>query len=192
MREFFSADEAAAELQQLTQSSWSAAQVMREAEKGSLPICFQYQGKIGVFKRQESELVRAIFGNALRTKYLPRGSYLRVQGHPILTGGHQKQDELQARNLELVNPVIGASEFRIASSETLRIMADSGGFKGTAVVLFRVPSSSRLLKYSPTSLPSCRLARTIEAHPTDEIEERATHARSRHLHREPVHHAPPR
>ena len=24
---------------------------------------------------------------------------------------------------------------------------------------------NRLLKYSPTSLPSCRLARTIEAHP---------------------------
>jgi hypothetical protein len=53
-------------------------------------------------------------------------------------------------------------------------------------------TTSRLLKYSPTSLPSCRLAKTIEAHPTDEIEERATHARSRHLHREPVHHAPPR
>ena len=144
MREFFNADEAAAELQRLTQISWSAAQVMREAEQGSLPICFQYQGKIGVFRRQESEPVRAIFGNALRTEYLPRGSYLRVQGHPILTAAHQKQDELQARNLELVNLVSGASDFKIASSETLRIMADSGGFIGTAVVMFRVPSSSWL------------------------------------------------
>ncbi len=144
MREFFNADEAAVELQRLTQTSWSAAQVMREAEQGSLPICFQYQGKIGVFRRQESEPVRAIFGNALRTEYLPRGSYLRVQGHPILTAAHQKQDELQARNLELVNLVSGASDFKIASSETLRIMADSGGFIGTAVVMFRVPSSSWL------------------------------------------------
>ena len=144
MREFFNADEAAAELQRLTQTSWTAAQVMREAEQGSLPICFQYQGKIGVFRRQESEPVRAIFGNALRTEYLPRGSYLRVQGHPILTAAHQKQDELQARNLELVNLVSGASDFKIASSETLRIMADSGGFIGTAVVMFRVPSSSWL------------------------------------------------
>ena len=144
MREFFNADEAAAELQRLTQTSWTAAQVMREAEKGSLPICFQYQGKIGVFNRQESELVRAIFGNALRTGYLPRGSYLRVQGHPVLTDAHQKQDELQARNLELVNSVNGAFECRVAPSETLRIVADSGGFKGTAAAPFRVPSSGWL------------------------------------------------
>ena len=68
MREFFSADEAAAELQRLTQTSWSAAQVMREAEQGSLPICFQYQGKIGVFKRQDAELVRAIFGTARNSR----------------------------------------------------------------------------------------------------------------------------
>lgn len=162
MREFFSAEEAAAELQHLTQSSWTAAQVMREAEKGSLPICFQYHGKIGVFKRQESLPVRAIFANALRTEYLPRGSYLRVQGHPMLTGAHQKQDELQARNLELVNSVIGASEFRIASSETLRIMADSGGFKGTAVVLFRVPSSSWLFHTDDLN----ELASTTRAAPT--------------------------
>ena len=141
MREFFNADEAAAELQRLTQISWSAAQVMREAEQGSLPICFQYQGKIGVFNRHDAELVRAIFGTALRIEYLPRGSYLRVQGHPALTDVHQKQDELQARNLELVNLVPGASACWIAPSETLRIVADSGGFKGTAAAPFRVPSS---------------------------------------------------
>ena len=144
MREFFSADEAAAELQRLTQTSWSAAQVMREAEQGSLPICFQYQGKIGVFKRQDAELVRAIFGTALRTGYLPRGSYLRVQGHPSLADVRHKQDELQARNLEMVNQVSGASGLGIAPSETLRIVADSGGFKGTAAVPFRVPSAGWL------------------------------------------------
>ena len=165
MREFFNADEAAAELQRLTQTSWTAAQVMREAEKGSLPICFQYQGKIGVFNRQESELVRAIFGNALRTGYLPRGSYLRVQGHPVLTDAHQKQDELQARNLELVNSVNGAFECRVAPSETLRIVADSGGFKGTAAAPFRVSSSGWLFHTDDLN----KLASTTRATPTQSL-----------------------
>ena len=102
MREFFDADEAAVELQRLTKLEWTAAQVLREAENGNLPICFQHQGKIGVFNRQESELGQSIFGKALRTMYLPRGSYLRVQGHPMLTDVHQKQDSLHTRNLELV------------------------------------------------------------------------------------------
>ena len=55
-----------------------------------------------------------------------------------------KQDELQARNLEMVNQVSGASGLGIAPSETLRIVADSGGFKGTAAVPFRVPSAGWL------------------------------------------------
>ena len=82
-----------------------------------------------------------------------------------------------------------------SSDKTKRIFQDYLGLdvtNGWTWANYDPERASRLLKYSPTSLPSCRLAKTIEAHPTDEIEERATHARSRHLHREPVHHAPPR
>ncbi|WP_374672828.1 YciI family protein [Acidovorax temperans] len=50
--------------------------------------------------------------------------------------------------------------------------------------------SNRLLKYSPSPRPTMRLSRTIEA--PQRPDRRARHARSRHLHREPVHHAPPR
>lgn len=91
MREFFDATEAAVELQRLTKLEWTAAQVLREAENGNLPICFQHQGKIGVFNPEESELGQSIFGKALRTTYLPRGSYLRVQGHPLLTNVNKKK-----------------------------------------------------------------------------------------------------
>jgi hypothetical protein len=49
---------------------------------------------------------------------------------------------------------------------------------------------SRLLKYSPPTLCACHRGRTIETFPrTTRL---AIHARSRHLHREPVHHAPSR
>ena len=144
MREFFDADEAAVELQRLTKLEWTAAQVLREAENGNLPICFQHQGKIGVFNRQESELGQSIFGKALRTMYLPRGSYLRVQGHPMLTDVHQKQDSLHTRNLELVKLARGASEVNVTPSETLRIVCESGGFKDTAAAVLQVPSTAWL------------------------------------------------
>lgn len=140
MREFFDADEAAVELQRLTKLEWTAAQVLREAENGNLPICFQHQGKIGVFNRQESELSLSIFRKSLRTTYLPRGSYLRVQGHPMLTDVHQKQVSLSPRNLELAKLARGASEVSVTPSETLRIVSESGGFKDNAAMLL-VPST---------------------------------------------------
>lgn len=140
MREFFDATEAAVELQRLTKLEWTAAQVLREAENGNLPICFQHQGKIGVFNPEESELGQSIFGKALRTTYLPRGSYLRVQGHPLLTNVNKKQVSLCPRNLELVKAARGASEVSVTASETLRIVSESGGFKDTAAAVLQVPS----------------------------------------------------
>lgn len=144
MREFFDATEAAIELQRQTKLEWTAAQVLREAENGNLPICFQHQGKIGVFTPEESELGQSIFGKALRTTYLPRGSYLRVQGHPVLTNVNKKQVSLCPRNLELVKPARGASEVSVTASETLRIVSESGGFKDTAVAVLQVPSTAWL------------------------------------------------
>lgn len=159
MREFFSADEAAVELQRLTKLEWTATQVLREAEDGNLPICFQHQGKIGVFNRQEAELGLSMFGKALRTTYLPRGSYLRVQGHPMLTNVNKKQVSLCPRNLELVKPARGASEVSVTASETLRIVCESGGFKDTAAAVLQVPSiawlfhADDLSKFAPASAP---------------------------------------
>lgn len=46
MREFFNADEAAVELRKLTNADWTAAQVLREAKAGRLPVCFDFAGEL--------------------------------------------------------------------------------------------------------------------------------------------------
>ena len=71
----------------------------------------------------------------------------------------------------------------------LRVYADKAA-GGNLHKNLRSQKPSRLLKYSPSSHPVWRLCRTIEA--PQRPDRRARHARSRHLHREPVHHAPPR
>ena len=56
--------------------------------------------------------------------------------------------------------------------------------------LYGIQEPNRLLKYSPPTLCACHRGRTIETFPrTTRL---AIHARSRHLHREPVHDAPSR
>ena len=57
-------------------------------------------------------------------------------------------------------------------------------------LVLRAAPPNRLLKYSPPTLCACHRGRTIETFPrTTRL---AIHARSRHLHRKPVHHAPSR
>ena len=48
MGELFNVHEAAAELQRLTQTSWTAAQVLRAAKSGRLPVCFDFVGELVV------------------------------------------------------------------------------------------------------------------------------------------------
>lgn len=48
MMEFLNADEAAAELQRLTQKSWTTFQVLRAAKAGRLPVCFDFVGELVV------------------------------------------------------------------------------------------------------------------------------------------------
>ena len=102
-----------------------------------------------------------MFGKALRTTYLPRGSYLRVQGHPMLTNVNKKQVSLCPRNLELVKPARGASEVSVTASETLRIVSESGGFKDTAAAVLQVPSTAWLFHADDLGM----FAQTVSATP---------------------------
>jgi len=142
-------------------------------------------------------------GQPLDPSQLPRGlpssihlkPELRVDGQTVATGpgmgagsepvgqggftryGSQEWDETQDQLIAGQQTALGLSIQGISQAQLQTLKT-------------RMEATSRLLKYSPPTLCACHRGRTIETFPR--TTRQAIHARSRHLHREPVHHAPPR
>lgn len=107
-KEFFTASEVAEELTARTNNTqkWTEADVHELANDGELPVCFIYQGNIGVFDRKPHPT--ELFAQAKRLAYFPRGHLRTRSGVALgvevknLNGKIDRLDQLRPGPVEIV------------------------------------------------------------------------------------------
>lgn len=119
LKNFFTAHDAAQWLAQKSGEPMQADDVHQRAESGVLPVCFAFQGDLGVFDRAPP--VAQVFHPPKRRTYFPRG-YLRARGGvdlrvfvECLRGPRRVVDVLRAQPVEIVQP--GRGFDRIAACD---------------------------------------------------------------------------
>lgn len=107
-KEFFTASEVAEELTVRAHNTqkWTEADVHELANAGELPVCFVFQGNIGVFDRKPQPI--ELFVKAKRHVYFPRGHLRTRSGVALgvevkdLKGKIYKVDQLRPGPVEIV------------------------------------------------------------------------------------------